>query len=145
MRVCVAGAKAAGALWFAASRVWQAGSVCAGSGWAAGTHLALQWQAARGMQQLQKMLHGRSLRGGVQPPAGGGLAWHVGRSSSVDAGLAIGVRPRRSDDVIPAPFPPPPPLLPDRSMLASNTDRRRPPGDADYCARMRGRSPKETR
>jgi ubiquitin-protein ligase len=32
-----------------------------------------------------------------------------------------------------------------RSMLASNTDRRRPPGDADYCARMRGRSPKETR
>lgn len=32
-----------------------------------------------------------------------------------------------------------------RSMLASNTERRRPPGDADYCARMRGRSPKETR
>lgn len=37
------------------------------------------------------------------------------------------------------------PVLPCCSMLASNTDRRRPPGDADYCARMRGRSPKETR
>jgi ubiquitin-protein ligase len=32
-----------------------------------------------------------------------------------------------------------------RSMLAQCTDYRRPPGDADYCARTRGRSPKETR
>lgn len=30
-------------------------------------------------------------------------------------------------------------------MLASNTKKERPAGDADYCARMRGRSPKETR
>jgi hypothetical protein len=26
-----------------------------------------------------------------------------------------------------------------RSMLASNTDKRRPPGDLDYCVRMNGR------
>lgn len=32
-----------------------------------------------------------------------------------------------------------------RSMLASNTDKRRPPGDADYCSRVGGRSPKLTR
>eukprot|EP00887_Chlorella_sp_A99_P007130 scaffold2.g7130.t1 len=32
-----------------------------------------------------------------------------------------------------------------RSMLASNTDKRRPPGDREYCARTHGRSPKETR
>lgn len=32
-----------------------------------------------------------------------------------------------------------------RSMLSSNTDKKRPPGDQDYCQRMRGRSPKETR
>lgn len=38
-----------------------------------------------------------------------------------------------------------PGICPCCSMLASNTDNRRPPGDADYCARMRGRSPKETR
>jgi ubiquitin-protein ligase len=32
-----------------------------------------------------------------------------------------------------------------RSMLASNTELQRPPGDKEYCSRMRGRSPKETR
>lgn len=32
-----------------------------------------------------------------------------------------------------------------RSMLASNMELHRPPGDADYCARTRGRSPKQTR
>ncbi|KAK9804389.1 hypothetical protein WJX72_010730 [[Myrmecia] bisecta] len=32
-----------------------------------------------------------------------------------------------------------------RSMLASNTELRRPVGDREYCARMHGRSPKETR
>lgn len=32
-----------------------------------------------------------------------------------------------------------------RSMLASNTDKRRPPGDAEYCQRVGGRSPKLTR
>eukprot|EP00884_Botryococcus_braunii_P022627 jgi/Botrbrau1/9048/Bobra.0376s0024.1 len=32
-----------------------------------------------------------------------------------------------------------------RSMLASNTEKRRPPGDAEYCSRTIGRSPKETR
>lgn len=29
-----------------------------------------------------------------------------------------------------------------RSMLASNTDKKRPPGDAEYCARVGNRSPK---
>ncbi|PNW87556.1 hypothetical protein CHLRE_02g141450v5 [Chlamydomonas reinhardtii] len=29
-----------------------------------------------------------------------------------------------------------------RSMLASNTDKRKPPGDAEYCARVGNRSPK---
>eukprot|EP00882_Tetradesmus_deserticola_P004230 GHRQ01004467.1.p1 GENE.GHRQ01004467.1~~GHRQ01004467.1.p1 ORF type:complete len:169 (+),score=69.39 GHRQ01004467.1:340-846(+) len=32
-----------------------------------------------------------------------------------------------------------------RSMLASNTEKRRPPGDLDYCQRVGGRSPKLTR
>lgn len=32
-----------------------------------------------------------------------------------------------------------------RSMLASNSDLRRPPGDLDYCARVGNRGPKETR
>lgn len=32
-----------------------------------------------------------------------------------------------------------------RSMLASNTELHRPPGDADYCSRTRGKSPKDTR
>lgn len=32
-----------------------------------------------------------------------------------------------------------------RSMLASNTDKKRPEGDQEYCARMRGKSPKQTR
>lgn len=32
-----------------------------------------------------------------------------------------------------------------RSMLASNMELKRPPGDSEYCARSRGRSPKETR
>ena len=32
-----------------------------------------------------------------------------------------------------------------RSMLASNTDHRRPPGDTDYCAAVGGASPKQTR
>lgn len=32
-----------------------------------------------------------------------------------------------------------------RSMLASNSEKKRPPGDADYCSRTRGRSPKDTR
>lgn len=32
-----------------------------------------------------------------------------------------------------------------RSMLASNTDKRRPAGDLAYCNRTRGRSPKDTR
>lgn len=32
-----------------------------------------------------------------------------------------------------------------RSMLASNNDKKRPPGDRDYCNRMQGRSPKSTR
>jgi len=32
-----------------------------------------------------------------------------------------------------------------RSMLASAHARERPPGDADYCRRVGGRSPKETR
>lgn len=32
-----------------------------------------------------------------------------------------------------------------RSMLASNEDKRRPPGDHEYCSRTHGRSPKETR
>ncbi len=41
--------------------------------------------------------------------------------------------------------PTPPPSTPLRSMLASNMRKERPAGDADYCARMRGRSPKETR
>lgn len=31
-----------------------------------------------------------------------------------------------------------------RSMLASNADRSRPAGDADYCRRVGGRSPKLT-
>lgn len=31
-----------------------------------------------------------------------------------------------------------------RSMLASNADKRRPPGDADYCRRVGARSPKLT-
>ena len=31
-----------------------------------------------------------------------------------------------------------------RSMLASNADKRRPPGDADYCRRVGTRSPKLT-
>jgi len=31
-----------------------------------------------------------------------------------------------------------------RSMLASNTDKSRPPGDADYCRRVGSRSPKLT-
>ena len=32
-----------------------------------------------------------------------------------------------------------------RSMLASATEARKPPGDADYCTRSRGKSPKDTR
>lgn len=32
-----------------------------------------------------------------------------------------------------------------RSMLASNTDKQRPPGDAEYCMRVGNRSPKNTR
>jgi len=32
-----------------------------------------------------------------------------------------------------------------RSMLASNNQNKRPPGDADYCARSRGKSPKDTK
>ena len=32
-----------------------------------------------------------------------------------------------------------------RSMLASNSDHRRPPGDAEYCARVGVASPKQTR
>ncbi|EIE21250.1 UBC-like protein [Coccomyxa subellipsoidea C-169] len=32
-----------------------------------------------------------------------------------------------------------------RSMLASNSERKRPPGDQEYCARTCGRSPKQTR
>lgn len=32
-----------------------------------------------------------------------------------------------------------------RSMLASNTDKRRPHGDAEYCQRVGNRSPKLTR
>ena len=32
-----------------------------------------------------------------------------------------------------------------RSMLASNSERRRPAGDSDYCAKTWGRSPKDTR
>lgn len=31
-----------------------------------------------------------------------------------------------------------------RSMLASNTDKKRPAGDMDYCQRVGGRSPKLT-
>lgn len=31
-----------------------------------------------------------------------------------------------------------------RSMLASNTEHRRPPGDSDYCSRVGNRSPKMT-
>lgn len=31
-----------------------------------------------------------------------------------------------------------------RSMLASNTEKHRPPGDSEYCSRTNGRSPKET-
>ncbi|CAK0786029.1 hypothetical protein CVIRNUC_009242 [Coccomyxa viridis] len=31
------------------------------------------------------------------------------------------------------------------SMLASNTELKRPPGDMEYCHRSHGRSPKETR
>ncbi|MEW5319777.1 MAG: hypothetical protein WDW38_010906 [Sanguina aurantia] len=32
-----------------------------------------------------------------------------------------------------------------RSMLASNTDKSRPQGDADYCARVGSRSPQQTK
>jgi ubiquitin-protein ligase len=32
-----------------------------------------------------------------------------------------------------------------RSMLASNTELKRPVGDADYCLKTRGRSPRDTR
>ena len=32
-----------------------------------------------------------------------------------------------------------------RSMLASNTEKRKPAGDAEYCARVGARSPKQTR
>lgn len=32
-----------------------------------------------------------------------------------------------------------------RSMLASNTEKARPPGDAEYCSRVGMRSPKHTR
>lgn len=32
-----------------------------------------------------------------------------------------------------------------RSMLASNPDYTRPPGDSEYCARVGGRSPKLTK
>lgn len=32
-----------------------------------------------------------------------------------------------------------------RSMLASNTEKRRPPGDQEYCSRVGNRSPKLTR
>jgi ubiquitin-protein ligase len=32
-----------------------------------------------------------------------------------------------------------------RSMLASATEARKPPGDAEYCSRSRGKSPKDTR
>jgi len=32
-----------------------------------------------------------------------------------------------------------------RSMLASNGERKRPPGDTEYCVRTKGRSPKDTR
>lgn len=32
-----------------------------------------------------------------------------------------------------------------RSMLASNTDYNRPPGDTEYCSRVGGRSPKLTK
>eukprot|EP00891_Asterochloris_glomerata_P005095 jgi/Astpho2/5095/fgenesh1_pg.00073_%23_4_t len=32
-----------------------------------------------------------------------------------------------------------------RSMLSSNSDKRRPPGDQDYCRNSQGRSPKQTR
>jgi ubiquitin-protein ligase len=32
-----------------------------------------------------------------------------------------------------------------RSMLASNNQNKRPPGDADYCSRSRGKSPKQTK
>lgn len=31
-----------------------------------------------------------------------------------------------------------------QSMLASNTDKSKPPGDQEYCRRMKGRSPKLT-
>eukprot|EP00775_Hariotina_reticulata_P002980 gene2980-3263_t len=30
-------------------------------------------------------------------------------------------------------------------MLASNTEKQRPPGDKEYCQRVAGRSPKLTR
>ena len=32
-----------------------------------------------------------------------------------------------------------------RSMLASNSENKRPPGDSDYCSKSRGRSPKNTK
>ncbi|KAK9840801.1 hypothetical protein WJX81_005584 [Elliptochloris bilobata] len=32
-----------------------------------------------------------------------------------------------------------------RSMLASSTEKKRPPGDLEYCLRTRNRSPRETR